>query len=87
MKTFLVYLNSLPQNARETLAADCKTSLGYLRKACSAGQKFGAELCVAIEQATDGAVTRKDLRPDDWHRIWPELVDADHPAPIEKAAA
>lgn len=29
--------------------------------------------CVAIERVTDGQVTRKDLRPDDWHLIWPEL--------------
>lgn len=29
--------------------------------------------CTAIEQATNGEVTRKDLRPDDWHLIWPEL--------------
>ena len=29
--------------------------------------------CVAIERATGGQVTRKDLRPDDWHLIWPEL--------------
>lgn len=33
------------------------------------------ERCTAIEQATNGAVTRRDLRPDDWHLIWPELVD------------
>ena len=32
---------------------------------------------VAIEQATKGAVTRKDLRPDDWHLIWPELQTGD----------
>jgi DNA-binding transcriptional regulator YdaS (Cro superfamily) len=30
--------------------------------------------CAAIERATDGAVMRWDLRPDDWWRIWPELV-------------
>ena len=30
--------------------------------------------CVAIERATLGAVTRKDLRPDDWQDIWPELA-------------
>lgn len=30
--------------------------------------------CVAIERATSGVVTRQALRPDDWHRIWPELV-------------
>jgi len=33
------------------------------------------ERCVAIEQATNGEVTRRDLRPDDWHLIWPELAD------------
>lgn len=32
------------------------------------------ERCTAIEQATDRAVMRWDLRPDDWHRIWPELI-------------
>ncbi len=32
------------------------------------------ERCVPIERATDGAVSRRDLRPDDWHEIWPELV-------------
>ena len=31
--------------------------------------------CVQIEQATEGCVTRKDLRPNDWHLIWPELVE------------
>jgi len=31
------------------------------------------ERCVAIERATNGIVTRKDLRPDDWQNIWPEL--------------
>ena len=29
--------------------------------------------CIAIERATGGAVTRRDLRPADWLRIWPEL--------------
>lgn len=32
------------------------------------------EHCAEIERATCGAVTRRDLRPDDWHRIWPELA-------------
>lgn len=30
--------------------------------------------CTAIERATGGAVTRRDLRPDDWAQIWPELA-------------
>jgi DNA-binding transcriptional regulator YdaS (Cro superfamily) len=34
------------------------------------------EHCSCIELATHGAVTRKDLRPDDWQKIWPELAEA-----------
>ncbi|MAK55443.1 MAG: hypothetical protein CML17_06330 [Pusillimonas sp.] len=32
------------------------------------------EYCASIERATDGAVTRRDLRPDDWQEIWPEIA-------------
>ena len=28
----------------------------------------------AIEEATNGAVTRKEMFPDDWEKIWPELA-------------
>jgi DNA-binding transcriptional regulator YdaS (Cro superfamily) len=34
--------------------------------------------CVAIEHATNGQVTRKDLRPHDWASIWPELASQPH---------
>lgn len=30
---------------------------------------------VAIEAATDRAVSRKDLHPTDWQQIWPELIE------------
>lgn len=37
--------------------------------------------CVALERATELAVRRWHMRPDDWHHIWPELVGAkDAPA-------
>jgi DNA-binding transcriptional regulator YdaS (Cro superfamily) len=29
---------------------------------------------VAIEKATGGDVRRWDMFPEDWHRIWPELI-------------
>lgn len=35
------------------------------------------EHCTAIEAAVNGAVRRWDLRPDDWYRIWPELIGAE----------
>ena len=31
--------------------------------------------CCLIEQLVDRAVTRRDLRPDDWQVFWPELKD------------
>ena len=37
------------------------------------GDRIGADQCLAIERATNGAVTRQELRPNDWHLIWPEL--------------
>lgn len=39
------------------------------------------EHCPAIEKMTEARVKRQDLRPDDWHRIWPELC------PDQKQAA
>jgi DNA-binding transcriptional regulator YdaS (Cro superfamily) len=33
------------------------------------------KVAAAIEEFTEGQVTRKDLFPNDWQRIWPELAD------------
>ncbi len=41
-----------------------------------AGRKPGPIYCVAIERATNGLVTRRELRPDDWQAIWPELIES-----------
>lgn len=38
------------------------------------GGPIRPEHCSAIERFLGGAVTRKQLRPDDWHLVWPELV-------------
>lgn len=38
------------------------------------GSKVPPEYCAAIEVATGRAVTRQDMRPDDWQKIWPELA-------------
>lgn len=40
---------------------------------------------VQIERATEGAVTRRDLRPDDWQEIWPELADLEPNTPNPSA--
>lgn len=40
-----------------------------------AGRKPGPGYCAAIERATRGQVTRQDLRPADFWRIWPDLTE------------
>jgi DNA-binding transcriptional regulator YdaS (Cro superfamily) len=49
----------------------------------AAGTKpVAAERCTPIEFATGRAVRRWDLRPADWHRIWPELIGAEGAPPV-----
>ncbi|WP_404999742.1 transcriptional regulator, partial [Escherichia coli] len=70
-----LFLNSLSSDEQRMFACECGTSIGYLRKALSKGQVLGASLCVLIERASNGEVTRQQLRPFDWMNIWPELED------------
>jgi DNA-binding transcriptional regulator YdaS (Cro superfamily) len=48
-------------------------------------RNFPVELCAALE-AAQTKVSRRQMRPEDWHLIWPELVTAEHPAPVREAA-
>jgi len=61
------YLNSMPRSEQELFAANCRTSLGYLRKAISTKQQLGIELVVRLHKQSQGAVKASDVRPDvDW---------------------
>lgn len=43
-------------------------------RACGIPADKLIRLAPMVEKATDGAVSRRDLRPDDWESIWPELA-------------
>lgn len=67
MQQLLVYLNTLDSTTRADFARRCGTTVGYLRKAVSVGQKIGAETCINIERESLGSVRCEQLRPDvDW---------------------
>jgi len=72
------YIKTTSQAA---FAASLGVSSGLVYQWLKGIRPVAAEQCVAIEQATKGQVTRKDLRPTDWHLIWPELIDKDLPPP------
>lgn len=49
----------------------------YLSQMASGDRAITAERAAAIERITSRQVMRWDCRPDDWHRIWPELIGSD----------
>lgn len=78
MEKLKAYLKSLssPED-RSKFAFLCGTTIGYIRKViCSNGSLFfGPVICRKIEENSSGLVSRKDLRPNDWHELWPELCN------------
>lgn len=66
------YISEGQRGTASKLAVALGVSPSYLSQMASGDTPISPERCVAIEQATDGTVTRKDLRPD-WEKIWPEL--------------
>lgn len=42
----------------------------------SGGRPIPCKYGASIEIATGGKVTRKEMFPNDWQDIWPELVEA-----------
>ncbi len=64
------YLNGLPVVDQASFAQRCGTTVGYLRKAVSVGQRLNAELCINIERESSGKVTCEAIRPDvDWQYL------------------
>lgn len=68
------YLDKLERGEASALAAQLEVSISYLSQMASGATAISPARAVAIEVATGGKVTRKDLRPDDWKQIWPELA-------------
>lgn len=50
----------------------------FLSQMASGERGITAERAAAIEAATQGALMRWDLCPDNWRDVWPELVN--HPS-------
>lgn len=70
------FINAMPDDhARRRFAERCETSLGHLKNVMYGLRPCAPDLAVSIERESGRSVTRRDLR-DDWHRFWPELIDA-----------
>lgn len=74
------YLEGEPRGAGVALAKALGVHPVMVSQWSNGVKPVPVERCADIERATGGKVTRRDLRPADWHRHWPELVTDAHPA-------
>jgi DNA-binding transcriptional regulator YdaS (Cro superfamily) len=84
LKTYLKSLGD--DDARERFAKDCGTTWGHMRNSSYGLRALAPEVCVLAERLSDRAVRRWELRPDDWHLIWPELIGAPGAPKVAKQA-
>lgn len=67
------YFSTLGRGGPSRLADALGVSISFLSQMAAGTAAISPARCVAIEKATGGIVSRQELRPDDWHLIWPEL--------------
>jgi hypothetical protein len=64
MQTLRDYLSVLSVPDQADYAVRAGTTIGYLRKALSKGQRFDGALARRLDEESAGAVSRFELRPD-----------------------
>jgi len=77
------YFFDLAPSERISFADSVGTTARHLANVAYGYKPLDEKVCVAVEQKTNKIVTRQELRPNDWHLIWPELANRQP----EKAAA
>ncbi len=60
---------------RAELARMLSVPQSFVSKLASGERPIPIHHMAAIEVMTQGAVTRRDMRPEDFAHIWPELAD------------
>jgi len=75
------------KHSQLALAQDIEAAPSFVNQWVNGKRPVPPAFCVSIERATKGSVKRWDLRPDDWHRIWPELIGTEGSPEIPQAIA
>ena len=83
---FKTYFFDLDTKERKAFAEKVGTSAGHLRNYSYGYAPLAPKVCVAIEKATQGKVTRQELR-DDWASHWPELTKQPRKSRTTQASA
>lgn len=64
------YTDGLSRGDLSKLAVGLGISASFLSQMASGAAKVPVSRALAIENATNGLVTRKDLLPTDWPKYW-----------------
>ena len=83
--TLSEYITAQGRGAISALAKQIGAPIPDVSRWVSGDRPVPAGRCVAIEAATGGAVTRKDLKPLTWKAFWPELAKPQSPKRKEVA--
>jgi DNA-binding transcriptional regulator YdaS (Cro superfamily) len=70
------FLRALPLSERAALAAQANTTLAVINNFTYGWRSPSPLTAALLERATGGAVTRREMFPQTWHLIWPELIKA-----------
>lgn len=69
------YLRVMSAKERAAFAIAVGTTLAHLNNVKYGSRVASAALARSIAEHTGRSVAEWDLRPKDWHRIWPELAE------------
>lgn len=78
------YLNELPRGDVGAFAKRVGATRIYLSQLAARqdGREPSPRMCVVIERESERRVRRWNLRPSDWHLIWPELIGTEGAPPV-----
>jgi DNA-binding transcriptional regulator YdaS (Cro superfamily) len=80
------FLAAAPRGAGIALARAMGVNPVMVSQWANGAKQVPLERCVDMERATNGAVGRRDLRPNDWQRFWPELIGTEGAPELPVAA-
>lgn len=63
------------RGSQAEIARKAGIAQAFLSNIAKGKRTMPAAYCLKIESLTGGLVARKDLRPKDYHLIWPELAE------------
>lgn len=72
---FKSYFFGLPPSARDDFAKKCETTVGHLQNVAYGFRSASPELAVLIESTSKKQVSRVEMFPHSFARIWPELAN------------